>query len=69
MNPAARPLTLAASRPRVLVIDDDVALCTALTVALEDDFTVAVATSGPAGLVCLQDMPIALVLLLQSSAL
>ena len=37
MNPAARPLIPADSRPRVLVIDDDVALCTALTVALEDD--------------------------------
>jgi hypothetical protein len=33
------------------VIDDDVVLCTALTVALADDFTVEVATSGPAGLV------------------
>ena len=63
MNSAARPLTPADRRPRVLVIDDDVALCTALTVALEDDFSVEVATSGPAGLACLQDMPIALVLL------
>jgi hypothetical protein len=44
MNSASRPLTPADSRPRVLVIDDDVALYTALTVALEDDFSVEVAT-------------------------
>jgi DNA-binding NtrC family response regulator len=45
------------------VIDDDVALCTALTVALEDDFTVEIATSGTAGLARLQETSITLVLL------
>jgi DNA-binding NtrC family response regulator len=45
------------------VIDDDEGLCTALTVALEDEFAVEVAPSGSEGLARLQEEPIPLVLL------
>jgi len=63
MSSKQRLQVLPAPLPRVLVIDDDEGLCTALTVALEDEFTVEIASSGTEGLARLQEEPIPLVLL------
>jgi len=52
-----------AALPGVLVIDDDAGLCTALTVALEDEFAVETANSGAEGLDRLQETLFPLVLL------
>lgn len=63
MSPVPRLPASPATLPRVLVIDDDAGLCAALTVALEDEFAVEIATSGAEGLARLQEEPIPLVLL------
>jgi DNA-binding NtrC family response regulator len=49
--------------PKVLVIDDDLSLCEALTLALEDEWEVHTVTTGQAGLALLQEEAMPVVLL------